>query len=123
MCGTYEVVLGPAAERMMRGMESQDQKRLAEVLRTELADGPNARSELTFDGSAHFWLSPHSADGQTYTATPLSFNAYTAVHRPLAARDLQRLERERARPAADAGFYVVDILPAEAAFSRRPRLR
>jgi len=116
-------VLGPAAERLMGRMESQDQKGLAEALRTELADGPNALSELTFDEGAQIWLSPQQSDSQTYTATPLSFDAYTAVHRRMAKKELQRLARQRARPAADAGFYVVDFLPAEAAFSRRPRLR
>ena len=123
MCGTYEVVLGPAAERLMRGMEPQDQKRLAEVLRTELASGPNAHSELIFDGNARIWLNSKSSGSRTYRATPLSYDAYTAVHRPLDRRELQRMARERARPAADKGFYVVDLLPAEAAFSRRSRPR
>ena len=123
MRGTYEVVLGPPAERVMRALDDHGRKRLADVLCTELAEGPNCDKELSFDASDQLWTGSRQTGEPVYTATPLSFDAFTALHRPLKAQELLRLARELGRPVADAGFYVVDILPAESAFSRRPRLR
>jgi hypothetical protein len=36
--------------------------------------------------------------------------------------ELRRLRREQNRRIAAAGFFVPEILPAAAAFTRRPRL-
>jgi hypothetical protein len=55
-----------------------------------------------------------------YTATPLSFQAYTVVHRALTKDELDRLAEEQDRSTHDCGRYVIDILPAELAFTRRP---
>lgn len=121
--GTYEVVLGPPAERVVKALDDHSRKKLADVLCTELAEGPNCDKELRFDTNAQLWDAAKQSGGTPYTATPLSFAAFTALHRPLKAEELRRLETELGRPVADAGFYVVDILPAESAFNRQPRLR
>jgi hypothetical protein len=105
----YEVTLGPAAIRTIRNLPYQHRIILARVLGTELEDGPNADKELKLDcGSAQ------------YTATPLSFKAYTAVHRHMTAGELGRLSRKQGRPVAALGFYVIEIRSAESAFARRP---
>jgi hypothetical protein len=104
----YEVVLGPEALRVIRDLPYPDRRRLGRALRNELIDGPNAASEYRFDyGKAQ------------YTATPLSFKAYTAVHRPLTRGELARLSREQGRPARDRGFYVIEIRSGVSAFTRR----
>jgi hypothetical protein len=74
-------------------------------------DGPNTASEYMFDyGKAQ------------YTATPLSFKAYTALHRPLTRGELARLSHEKSRPARRRGFYVIEIRSGVTAFTRqRPR--
>jgi hypothetical protein len=118
--GHYEVTLGPAAVRAVAG--SRHLRELAAALRTELINGPNAHNqvELEFDhdGNAVYSGVP---GGTRYTVLPLSLNGYTAIYRPMSGEELKRLEEEQNRPVADLGFYVVDILPAESAFSR-PRL-
>jgi hypothetical protein len=120
MAVPYEVILGPAALRLLLSLT--DSRRLADALAVELASGPNANKELRFDGDAQVWLHPAIADNAIYTATPLSVDGYTALHRRLSANELERLRHERG-VVAEVGVYVIDILPAEAAFSRRPRLR
>jgi hypothetical protein len=108
MRATYEVVLGPEAIRVIRDLPYPDRRKLGRALRSELVYGPNAASEYRFDyGKAQ------------YTATPLSFKAHTAVHRPLTRGELARLSREQSRPVRDCGFYVVEIRAGVSAFTRR----
>jgi hypothetical protein len=105
---TYEVVLGPEAIRVIRDLPYPDRRRLGHALRRELADGPNAGCEYRFDyGKAQ------------YFAMPLSFKAYTAVHRPLTRSELARLAREQGRPVCERGFYVVEIRTGVSAFTRQ----
>jgi hypothetical protein len=104
----YEVVLGPEAIRVIRDLPYPDRRKLGRAVRSELVDGPNAASEYRFDyGKAE------------YTATPLSFRAYTAVHRPLTCGELARLSREQGRPARGRGFHVIEIRSGVSAFTRR----
>jgi hypothetical protein len=91
-----------------------DRKELAAALRTELIDGPNAHNELRFDDALRAYTDRSRAP---YTATPLSFAGYTAVHRRLTRKELKRLRREQGRPTTDQGVYVIDILRAESAFT------
>jgi hypothetical protein len=123
---TYEVILGPAANRTVLGMrDSNDRKELADALRLELVGGPNAGKEYRFDsaGNARPGVDPGRPAGGIYTATPLSFGGYTAVHRPMTSGELKRLRQEQHhRPAARQGFYVLDIVSPESAFARRPQL-
>ena len=119
---TYMVKLAPAAERIFRSLEPYDQRGLDRVLAAELADGPNADKEVRFnaDGDAQ-WYADYDADGRAcYTATPLSFKAYTAIHRPMTEDELSRAGLEEGHPPAERGFYVFEILAAESAFTRRP---
>jgi hypothetical protein len=117
----YEVTLGPGAVRIL--LRLGDWEELAEALRTELVDGPNAGTELRFDadGNAEVHVASHGPGCVIYTATPLSCDGYTALHRPMTKEELERLSREVEGPVADRGFYVVDILPAESGFTRGPR--
>ena len=115
----YEVTLGPAAIRVVLGLK--DRKELADALRTELVNGPNADKEVRFDSDFNAQTNPRVLSGVVYTATPLSFDAYTALHRPMTPAELARLSREQGRPVADRGFYVLDILSAESGFASRPR--
>ncbi len=118
----YEVTLGPAAIRVWDGLsDSADLDDLEYALQTELVDGPNAGKESKFgrDGQP---FSEHSMDSGAvaYTATPLSFRAYTVIHRALTRDELRRLAEEQGRPTHGRGRYVIDILAAELAFTRRP---
>jgi hypothetical protein len=106
---TYEVVLGPAAIRTIERLPEPEQGTLADALRNELVDGPNVKAAFSFVCEI----------GQ-YTATPLSFEAYTVVHRPMTEDELSRLSREQQRPTAETGFYVPEIRGGESAFTRRP---
>lgn len=118
----YAVTLGPAAIRTIKGLPDLDRRRLACALRTELANGPNTAKEIRFDSDVRTDTDPGANSEKVfYTATPLSFAAYTAVHRPMTEEEIERLGREQGHSMATRGFYVVDILPAESAFSR-PRL-
>jgi hypothetical protein len=108
MGATYEVVLSPAAIRGIRSLQYQDRRTLGRALRSELVDGPNAASEYEFHHGKY-----------AYTATPLSFRAHTAVHRPLSSGELARLARERHRPVRSQGFYIVEIRSGVSAFTRR----
>ena len=87
MSTKYEVVLGPAAIRTVLGLPDPERKELADALRTELLDGPNADEEARFDGP----------DNVVYRGTPLSFDAYVALHRPMTKEELKRLRREQGR--------------------------
>jgi hypothetical protein len=115
----YEVILGPAAIRTTLGLSDADRKELADALRTELLDGPNADKEVGFDADLRPCV--HSDRGRIYTGTPLSFSAYLAVHRPMTREELKRLRREQGRRVADAGFLVFDILHPASAFTRGPQ--
>jgi hypothetical protein len=107
----YEVVLGPAAKRAVLGLQTEkDREGLADALRQELAAGPNADKEYQFDSVCD--------EGRIYTATPLSFNGFTSVHRAMAPAELRRLRRELGHPVS-RGFYVLDILPPESGVNRR----
>jgi len=116
----YEVVLGPAALRVVMVLRGADREELANALRTELWDGPNAANEiqLRFDSDEIF---EPGVPGGVYTVTPLSFNGYSAIHRAMEHHELTRLGQERGRTANGHGCYVIDILAAESAF-RRPRM-
>jgi hypothetical protein len=119
----YEVVLGPAAIRVVLSLpDPVIRRRLADALQAELIDGPSAHNEFRFDDASY---SDRGADpGEVvYTATPLSFAGYTGVHRRLTGDELDRLHQELGRPTAAMGVYVFDILRAESAFIRTvPRL-
>jgi hypothetical protein len=115
----YEVILGPAATRATLALSEADRKELAEALRTELLDGPNADKEAGFD--ADMRPCAHADHGPVFTGTPLSFGAYVAVHRPMTKDELRRLRREQNRRVAAAGFLVHDILHPASAFTRGPQ--
>jgi hypothetical protein len=119
----YEVVLGPAAIRVVLSLpDPVIRRRLADALQAELINGPNAHNEFSFDDASY---SDRGADlGQVvYTATPLSFAGYTAVHRRLTREELDRLHQELDRATSALGVCVFDILRAESAFTRTvPRL-
>ena len=121
-----EITLGPAAIRVLLGFSDQSSRKgLASALRTELVDGPNADKEIRFDSNitSQVYANPRTPVGMVYTATPLSFEGYTAIHRRMNREELRRLRREQGRSVGSHGFYVVDILPAESAFTRAgPRL-
>jgi hypothetical protein len=119
----YEVVLGPAAIRAIIGLPESDRKEMADVLRTELVNGPNSRSEYRFDSDIEAdaaWTGSASGSRVGYTATPLSFDGYTAIHRPLSKAEVKRLRQEKGKSRADQGVYVIDILPVQSAFTPRP---
>jgi hypothetical protein len=108
----YEVVLAPAAKREVLGLRAmQDKDDLADCLRTELDHGPNAHLEFRFTNET----------GDTYTATPLSFKAWTAVHRRLTRDELDRLEREQDRRVERIGFLICDFLPPQSAYALGPQ--
>ena len=119
---TYIVKLAPAAQRIFRSLEPYDQRGLDRVLAEELVDGPNADKEIRFDSDGRSEpYADQGADGRVcYTATPLSFKAYTAIHRPMTKDELSRLSQEEGDPGVERGFYVFEILSAESAFTRRP---
>lgn len=121
MSAKYVVVLGPAAIRAVLGLTDPDRKELAEALRTELLDGPNADKEARFDADMRACDSTCGPGDVVYRGTPLSFGSYVAVQRPMTGDELRRLRREQGRRVA-LGFYVLDILHPASAFSRSPRL-
>jgi hypothetical protein len=117
----YDIVLAPAADRVLSCMPAPHRAVLADALRNELAEGPNSGKEIRFGSS--LWADADGGDvNEIYTATPVSCDGYTVIHRPLTGVELNRLAELRGRPAASRGFYVIDILPAEAGFRRWPRL-
>jgi hypothetical protein len=115
----YELVLAPAAVRALLSLSDPARMELAGVLGTELLNGPNARKEAFYDAD----LRACRRERAVYTATPLSYDAFVAVHRPLAEDELARLRRERRRrrPLAQ-GFHVLDILHLTTAFTRGAQL-
>src|ERR1700689_2383502 len=111
----YELVLAPAAVRALLSLSDQARKELAEALGTELHNGPNGRKEAFYDAD----LRACGRGRAVYTATPLSYDAFVAVHRPLSADELARLRREKGRRRTFAvGFHVLDILHPTGAFTR-----
>jgi hypothetical protein len=120
MDDAYEVILAAAAKRLVSNLP--DPRALARCLETELADGPNSEIEVTFDCEMQVCSPPTVPGGTVYTATPLSFEAYTALHRPLTSDELKQIAEQNDHDVADRGFYVLDILPAESAFFMPPRL-
>ena len=116
----YELVVAPAASRLIERLPAPDAEELTHALGTELMDGPNATREVRF-GSG-MWDGSEPGDDLNYTATPLSFGGYTAIHRPLSAAEMGRLARQRGRPVASDGVYLIDILPAWSAFRPWPRV-
>lgn len=122
MSTKYEVVPAPAAIRTILGLSDPERKELADALRTELLDGPNADKEARFDADMRPCDQACGPNDVVYTGTPLSFGAYVAVHRPMTKEELERLRREQGRRVAGRGFYVLDILPPGTAFTRGPRL-
>jgi hypothetical protein len=122
MSARYEVTFGPAAIRVFLGLPEAERKELAEALRTELVNGPNADKEARFDADLRACDSTSGSGDVVYRATPLSFHAYVAVHRPMTRDDLRRLRREQNRRVAGQGFYVLDVLHPATAFTRGPRL-
>lgn len=109
---TYEVILSPAAQRAVLGLRSEKERAgLADALRQELDRGPNVDKEYRFPVTIR-------GETRTYTATPLSFGAYTAVHRPMTAEERRKLRREQGH-AGRRGFYVQDILSPESWISSR----
>jgi hypothetical protein len=120
--GSYEVVLAPAAKRAVLGMRlAKDRDRLADALRVELAGGPNAGKKYQFDpyDGGRDYADRGASALTVYTAVPLSFDGYIAIHRPMSREEIQRLRREQGY-AARRGFYVLDILPVDSGFTRRP---
>ncbi len=115
----YELVLAPAAVRALLSLSDPARMELAGVLGTELLYGPNARKEAFYDAD----LRACRRERAVYTATPLSYDAFVAVHRPLADDELARLRREsRRRRAFAQGFHVLDILHLTTAFTRGAHL-
>jgi hypothetical protein len=112
------VILGPAALRAIGGLRWSDRAELRAALRTELINGPNAACEFIMGGSDTQEGRSHGAD-RVYTATPLSFRGYTAIHRCMTGGELGRLAAEQGRSAAELGRLVADILSAESAFTRQ----
>jgi hypothetical protein len=115
----YELVLAPAAVRALLTLGDPARMELAGVLGTELLNGPNARKEAFYDAD----LRACRRERAVYTATPLSYDAFVAVHRPLTGDELARLRREKGRRrAAGRGFHVLDILHLTTAFTRGAHL-
>jgi hypothetical protein len=115
----YELVLAPAAIRALLTLSDPARKELAAALGTELLNGPNARKEAFYDGD----LRTCRRERAVYTATPLSYGAFVAVHRPLTGQELARLRREKGRRRVAAqGVHVLDILHLATAFSRGAHL-
>lgn len=111
---TYEVALGPAAIRAIRDLPQRYRLMLAAALRDELDAGPNSVNAYKFDHR-----------NAQYMATPLSFNAYVAVHRQLTDLELLRLSRQAGREVAPRGFWVIEFcsaIPALAAQWREQAL-
>jgi hypothetical protein len=115
----YELVLAPAAVRALLGLTDPVRKELAAALGGELLNGPNVRKEAFYDAE----LRACRRERAVYTATPLSYGAFVAVHRPLSADELARLRREKGRRRVSAqGFHVLDILHLTTAFTRGAHL-
>ena len=88
--------MAPAARRAVLCVPFEDRRDLADALRRELLDGPNADKEVWYD--AEMIRCADSGNPRVYTGTPLSPGAYVAVHRPLTGEELGRLKKEQHRP-------------------------
>jgi hypothetical protein len=105
------ITLAVKAIRVMKHMPAPVREELVEALETELEDGPNADKEVTFN--CEVGDDPRTAPAFVpYTATPLSAFGYTAIYRRMTTAEMELLQGEQRPPAADRGFYVLDILPA-----------
>jgi len=92
---------------------AEDRTGLADALRVQLVNRPAASREIFFDSTGRRVPSADPGESRTvYTATPLSFEGYTAVHRAMTEEELKRLKREQSRPVTDYGFFVIDLLHA-----------
>jgi hypothetical protein len=118
---TYAVVLQRAALRIINSLSEQDRDELCDALLSELRNGPNADKEVRFNPGNWGDVPPVDTKEQVYTATPLSFGAYTAVHRPLTDAEMDLLRTQNSAAEEDSGYNVVDILPPESAFRGWPR--
>jgi hypothetical protein len=118
MSARYEVTLGPAAERVVLSLHPRSRRALADALRRDLLNGPHADQavELKFDSTDYF--DPDIPSEATYTAIPISFDGYVAVHRPMTEMELKRLRHELGQSVESLGFYVVDLLAPESGFIR-----
>jgi hypothetical protein len=118
----YAVALGPAALRVIRGLPGDGRQGLSDALRRELDDGPHTAIEVRFDST--MWNDGGPVDAEeVYTATPLSFCGYTAIHRLMTSTEIERLgQRNESSAAGRRGFYVIDLIAPESAFRRWPRL-
>ena len=116
----YAVVLGPAAQRVLKSVTQPVAEGICNSLLTELRKGPNSKLEIRFDSSIGGDTLPGSSGETVYTATPLNFGAFTALHRPLRAAEIERMRGQHGG-LEDSGYYVVDLLPPETAFRRWPR--
>jgi hypothetical protein len=106
--------------RALLALPQTGRKELADALRTELLNGPNATAEIKFDAYGSAYSDSDEGKGEAfYTATPISFRGSTVVHRQMTTEELRRLRQEQGRSTARRGIYVIDILSAESAF-RRP---
>ncbi|OJF13471.1 hypothetical protein [Couchioplanes caeruleus] len=106
----YEVVLSPAAWRAIRDLRTvQDRDDLADCLGKELDQGPNAENVWVFQ-----------IGDRNYTATPLTFRGWVAIHRPLSRAELDRLGDEQGRRVESMGFLIHDLLPPHTAFEIGP---
>ena len=90
----YELVLAPAAVRALLSLSDPARMELAGVLGTELLNGPNARKEAFYDVD----LRACRRERAVYTATPLSYDAFVAVHRPLSEDELATLVHREIAP-------------------------
>jgi hypothetical protein len=99
---THEVILGPEALRAVRDLPDQQRLMLAAALRKELGvAGPNSARAFEFDHG-----------NSQYLATPLSFNALVAIHRPLTEEELAQLARQEGRLTAARGFWIIKFCSA-----------
>lgn len=115
MTRRYEVVLGPAANSYILNARKQRRDALANCLREELDErnpGPNSPVMVSLP-----------LDNRVYFALPLSCGGIVAIYRSLNQDDLAKLRRQRGRPVAEYGYYVVDFLPPESGIYVRVPIR
>lgn len=94
---SYEVILGPAAKRFVLEATERTRSLLADCLKVELKDGPNAHAASSVE-----------INGLQYIALPLSCGI-VAVHRPLTHGVLEKLRRQLGRRNSH-GYLVADLL-------------
>lgn len=102
---TYEVVLGPAALLVVVHMRTDEARsELAAALRVELEHSDNPRNHAVYDGLACY----HQ----------VLMTGHTAVLNELTASELADLGRRERRQPLEKGYYVYDLLSADAAIIR-----